>query len=111
MVRGALIIDDVTVRAAYLSCLSVEPEAQRRGIGSRPVRGGLSHLANEGFAAATLLGDPAYYRQFGFCSGLAQAIVAPHRSRGAGFQAVELVPDVLSGKTVRGAFPPVIAPR
>jgi putative acetyltransferase len=105
-----LIVDGTTVRAAYLSCLSVEPALQRRGIGSRLVRSGLAGLAHGGYAAASLLGDPAYYRRFGFSSELAERIEAPHRSRGPGFQAVELVAGALDGTTVQGDFPSVIAP-
>jgi len=105
-----LIVDAATVRAAYLSSLSVEPALQRRGIASRLVRSGLDGLAHSGYAAASLLGDPAYYRRFGFSSELAERIEAPHRSRGRGFQAVELVAGALDGTTVQGDFPSVIAP-
>ena len=59
---------------------------------------------------ATLLGDPAYYGRFGFSPELATRIVAPHRSRGRGFQAVELVPGALAGASIVADFPSVIAP-
>jgi hypothetical protein len=41
---------------------------------------------------------------------LAARIEAPHRSRGRGFQAIELVAGALDGKTVRGDFPAAISP-
>jgi putative acetyltransferase len=74
------------------------------------VRSGLTRLAGRGYAAATLLGDPDYYGRFGFSPELAARIEAPHRARGRGFQAVELVAGALRGAEVRGEFPPVIAP-
>jgi putative acetyltransferase len=104
-----LVVDGRMVKGAYLTCLSVEPSLHRRGIGSRLVRGGLARLLERGYAAAMLLGDPAYYGRFGFSPELAERIEAPHRSRGRGFQAIELVPDVLAGR-VRSAFPAVITP-
>jgi predicted N-acetyltransferase YhbS len=105
-----LIVDGSSVTAAYLSCLSVEPALQKRGVGSRLVRAGLRRLADSGYAAATLLGDADYYRRFGFSSELAERIDAPHRARGRGFQAVELVAGALAGGEIRAQFPGVIAP-
>jgi putative acetyltransferase len=77
-----LVIDGRRVRAAYLTCLSAEPVLQRRGVGSQLVRSGLWRLSERGYAAATLLGDPAYYGRFGFSPELATRIEAPHRLRG-----------------------------
>jgi putative acetyltransferase len=105
-----LTVDGRTVKGAYLTCLSAEPALQRRGIGSRLVRSGLGRLAETGFEVASLLGDPAYYGRFGFSPDLAARIEAPHRSRGRGFQATELVFGALDGKAVRGDFPAVISP-
>jgi putative acetyltransferase len=105
-----LLVDRDVVEGAYLTCLSVEPSLHGRGIGSRLVQGGLARLSERGCEAVTLLGDPAYYGRFGFSSAVAERIEAPHRSRGRGFQAIELVPGVLDGTMVRSAFPPVISP-
>jgi len=105
-----LIVDGRAVKAAYLACLSAQPGFQKRGVASRLVRAGLGRLTDAGYEAASLLGDPAYYGRFGFSSDLAARIDAPHRSRGRGFQAVELVVGALDGKTVRAQFPDVISP-
>lgn len=105
-----IVVDGKRIESAYLACLSAQPALQRQGIGSALVRGGLERLRDLGYQAVTLLGDPAYYGRFGFSSDLAGRIVAPHRSRGPGFQAVELVAGALEGVTIESDFPPVIAP-
>jgi putative acetyltransferase len=105
-----IIVDGRLVKGAYLTCLAVETALQGRGIGSRLVRSGLQRLRDRGYEAATLLGNPAYYARFGFSPELAERIEAPHRSRGQGFQAVELVAGALAGAVMRSDFPPVISP-
>lgn len=103
-------VDGRRVKGAYLTCLSAAPALQGRGIGSRLVRSGLSRLRGWGYEVATLLGDPTYYGRFGFSPELAERIEAPHRVRGRGFQAVELVAGALHGAVVRSDFPAVISP-
>jgi putative acetyltransferase len=105
-----LTVDGRAVKGAYLTCLSADPALQKRGIGSHLVRSGLGRLAEAGYQAASLPGDPAYYGRFGFSPDLAMRIEAPHRSRGRGFQAIELVSGALDGRMVRGDFPSVIWP-
>ena len=59
-------IDGTDQRAALLAPLAVTPGRQRKGIGSALVRQGLRRLKDAGFARVFVLGDPAYYRRFGF---------------------------------------------
>lgn len=49
-----------------LGPLAVEPRCQRRGLGTALVRAALEHLRATGAAGCVLVGDPAYYRRFGF---------------------------------------------
>ncbi|MBV9332125.1 MAG: N-acetyltransferase, partial [Alphaproteobacteria bacterium] len=49
-----------------LAPLSVSPQHQRRGIGTRLVRAGLDRLKTTGALGAVVLGEPAYYGVFGF---------------------------------------------
>jgi putative acetyltransferase len=49
-----------------LGPVSVLPEFQRQGIGKSLVREGLSLLKALGSQGCALVGDPNYYRQFGF---------------------------------------------
>jgi putative acetyltransferase len=51
-----------------LGPVSVEPSEQRRGIGQALIRDGLERLRAAGAEGCVLLGDPAYYRRFGFVS-------------------------------------------
>lgn len=49
-----------------LGPLAVHPARQKRGIGAALVEAGLSHLREKQAAGCVVLGDPAYYRRFGF---------------------------------------------
>lgn len=51
---------------SLLGPLAVAPSWQRRGVGSALVREGLHRLAAMDFARVVVLGDPRYYRRFGF---------------------------------------------
>lgn len=62
---------------ALLAPLAVAPQWQRQGIGGGLVRAGLARLAEEGFAAVFVLGDPAYYARFGFAAET--GIAPPYR--------------------------------
>lgn len=49
-----------------LGPVSVLPELHRRGIGSDLIRTGLARLKERGAQGCALVGDPDYYRRFGF---------------------------------------------
>lgn len=49
-----------------LGPVSVSPEFQRRGLGSRLVREALTRLRVAGGQGCVLVGEPAYYARFGF---------------------------------------------
>lgn len=49
-----------------LGPVSVWPHRQRTGIGQALIRDGLQRLRSLGAGGCVLLGDPAYYRRFGF---------------------------------------------
>ena len=46
--------------------LSVRPDKQKRGIGAALMEAALEQLGERGAAGVVLLGDPEYYRRFGF---------------------------------------------
>lgn len=49
-----------------LGPVSIRPDRQGRGIGGALIRQGLSELREQGAAGCVVLGDPGYYRRFGF---------------------------------------------
>jgi len=54
------------VKALALAPVAVQPDRQRRGIGSALIRDGLGLARADGWDAVIVLGDPAYYARFGF---------------------------------------------
>lgn len=83
-------------RGLGLAPLAVRPAQQRRGIGAALVAAGLDACRKAGIAFVVVLGEPHYYRRFGF-----------RRARSAGldneygadeeFMLLELQPDALRG--------------
>lgn len=59
-------ISDGTADWYGLGPVSVLPERQRQGIGSALIREGLSRLKALNARGCCLVGDPGYYRRFGF---------------------------------------------
>lgn len=59
-------------RALALGPVAVAPERQRGGIGSALIRAGHDLAAADGWEAVFVLGDPAYYKRFGYSLEAAQ---------------------------------------
>jgi putative acetyltransferase len=49
-----------------LGPVSIDPEFQRRGVGSQIIQAGLQALREQGAKGCVLLGDHRYYHRFGF---------------------------------------------
>jgi len=105
--RALIEAADASHAAAALAPLSVIPDAQRQGIGTRLVHVALESLTARGERAVLVLGDPQYYRRFGFSVHLAHGLDTPF-PRDA-FMAVELVPDALTGVRGRVKYPMAFA--
>ena len=65
---SAVTISDETADWYGLGPISVSPKHQRQGIGKALMHEGLSLLSDMGANGCALVGDPAYYEQFGFRS-------------------------------------------
>ncbi len=74
-----------TDKVALLGPLAVAPARQRQGIGSAIVRAALQRLKNAGMSQVYVLGDPAYYKRFGFepDDGVTPPYPLPEEWRGA----------------------------
>lgn len=96
-----------TLRVAALAPIAVVPFRQKAGIGSALIREGLAHCKALGFDAVAVLGDPAYYRRFGFTRRA--ALVLESAYSGPAFQALELCDGALSGGPWRLFYPKAFA--
>lgn len=61
-------IDGAADEVALLGPVAMDPRRQRQGIGSALIRLGLDRLGRRGTRLVLVLGDPAYYRRFGFAA-------------------------------------------
>jgi putative acetyltransferase len=64
--------------AVGLAPLAVMPDWQRQGIGRALIEDGLVRLANRNETLIFVLGDPGYYRRFGFDPDAAAAFESPY---------------------------------
>jgi putative acetyltransferase len=68
--------------ALALGPVAVLPEHRRTGIAGRLIREGIAHSEAAGSAGIFVLGDPAFYRRFGFgvakAGGFTSPYVGPH---------------------------------
>jgi putative acetyltransferase len=102
-VTGHLLFTPVTLDPPHpgwhglgIGPVAVLPEFQRMGIGSRLMSIGLEICRKQGYDFIVLLGDPAYYRHFGFIPGREFGLSSDYGD-GDNFQARELTPGVLRG--------------
>ncbi|QCI66943.1 GNAT family N-acetyltransferase [Phreatobacter stygius] len=65
-------------RALGLGPVAVAPDRQRSGIGDSLIRQGLAEAKAADWQGVFVLGDPAYYRRFGFDPALAQGFASPY---------------------------------
>ncbi len=75
-----------------LAPVSVTPAKQRSGIGSALIERAVSRARSEGWSAIFVLGDPGYYKRFGFDSETAAGFTSPYA--GHHFMLLELSPSL-----------------
>jgi len=81
--------------------LSVHPEFQRMGIGSRLIRHSLPAAQRLGFGVVAIYGDPHNYCKHGFRNGKDLGISDSNGDYPHGLLALELAPGVLTGRQWR----------
>jgi putative acetyltransferase len=64
--------------ALALGPVAVLPDRQRMGGGSRLIREGIARSEAAGWLGIFVLGDPAFYRRFGFDAGKASGFISPY---------------------------------
>jgi len=86
---------DIGVTGKYggLAPLSVAPDFQGTGIGSKLMEAAIAASRNIGIAALFVLGDPNYYRRFGFTP----SHIENEYGATDAFMHLELVPGCLAG--------------
>ena len=101
---GHLLISPVAVQGAAnlkavgLGPMAVLPEHQRRGIGSLLIKEGLEYCRRAGIQAVVVLGHPEYYPRFGFRRASSWGLQCEFDAPDEAFMALELIPNVLSGR-------------
>lgn len=65
-------------RALGLGPVAVLPERQRAGVGGALIRAGLERARKADWQGVFVLGDPVYYRRFGFTPDLAEGFSSPY---------------------------------
>ncbi|MCK1514048.1 N-acetyltransferase [Bradyrhizobium sp. 190] len=64
--------------ALALGPVAVLHEHRRTGFGSRLIRQGIARSEAAGWQGIFVLGDPAFYRRFGFDAGKASGFISPY---------------------------------
>jgi putative acetyltransferase len=94
-------------RALGLGPVAVSPGRQRRGVGRRLIEEGLARARAGAWQGVFVLGDPAYYRRFGFDAEAAAGFASPYA--GPHFMALALGADALPIQSGSVGYAPAFA--
>jgi putative acetyltransferase len=98
-----LIVDPPNRKIAALAPVCARIDRQRGGVGSALIRQGLARCGAQGYDAVAVLGEPDYYRRFGFMRETAASLRSDYS--GEHYQALELRPGALTGGPWRVTYP------
>jgi putative acetyltransferase len=105
-ITGHVLFNRMTCRPSLalvgLAPLSVGPEHQKKGVGASLARAGLDACRALGVKGCVVLGDPAYYRRFGFARAPA-TLISPYARLDA-FQALSFEPGIFD-RTIAADYP------
>jgi predicted N-acetyltransferase YhbS len=82
--------------------ISVLPEYQNNGIGSKLINHTIKLSKEMGYKAVTIYGDPEYYKRFGFKASKEYDITNKDKKYPAALLVLELYPNALNG--IKGIF-------
>jgi putative acetyltransferase len=100
----SLEVDGRPVSALALAPVAVAPAHQSMGIGAALIHAGHAKAKADGWEAAVVLGEPDYYRRFGYDARAVAHIASPYA--GEYLQGLEFVPGVLAGETGHMEYAP-----
>ena len=87
--------------ALALGPVAVMAERRRRGIAAALIQAGIDRAKTEGWAAVVVLGDPRYYRRFGFSQDAVRGMSC--RYAGPGLMGLSLARGGLDGPHIEYA--------
>lgn len=93
------VVLDAGGTAAGLAPLAVLPAWQRRGVGSALVEAALARCGAIGQPAVFVLGEPDFYRRFGFTAAALRDLRCVYPDSEDAFMIAELEPGWLAGRT------------
>ena len=101
--RMTVLVDGRDVPAAALAPLAVDENWRQMGLGGKLVEAGLAMCREADMACVVVLGDPAYYRRFGFSL---QAMAHLRTPYGPGkLMGLDVVPGALAGQAGEVRYP------
>ena len=99
--------DDQTLAGMALAPVAVASDYRAMGIGAALIHAGLRVAESRGADIVFVLGDPAYYRRFGFDTKAAAPFASPYA--GPHFQALVLEPGLKPPSSGRADHAPAFA--
>ena len=88
-----------------LAPMSVLPNYQKMGIGSKLIEYGIKAAKKAGYTSIIVLGHPDFYPRFGFVPASTFGIKPPFEVPDNAFMALELLPNSLKGKQGTVKYP------
>jgi putative acetyltransferase len=99
--------DGRAYRALGLAPVAVLPGFQGSGIGAALIEGALAIAGASGEELVFVLGEPDYYRRFGFSAEIAAPFASPYA--GSYFMALALAPGLVPPASGTAAYAPAFA--
>jgi putative acetyltransferase len=97
--------DDKEYTTLALAPMSVLPEYQKEGIGSKLILEGFKKALELGFESILVLGHPKYYTKFGFIKAEEFNIIPPYDDWKSAFFVKELKENALKGIKGKAVYP------